>query len=272
MIANLPTETLLEMRRRLLANDWLGARAALVKAAKPRVLRSGGARRAASLDPIGARLRERLQALIDQHMPQVTKGGPLTLTDEARKLLLAAYAEAMRAGYDDSGADDAGWDDASAQQVAETRSNDISHWLVGLGAALLAGSISVAMADARLGTVASGLVYDYERGFMRGAVSQGEVTRTEWHSEADDASCGDCLGLNGQAWTGDEEHPYPGSSPFGGDIRCGPNCRCELWVTLVPASDAKAAVPDLTTMLVPDLLSLRERLAHDKRIDQVSTA
>jgi hypothetical protein len=263
----IPTLALVHVRYKLAAGDLLAARALLVeygdKAAKPRVLRSGGTRRAASLDPIVSRLRDGLQALIDQHMPQVTKSGPLTLTDQAKKLLLAAYQEAMRAGFDDSGASGDGWDDEAAEQAAQARSDDISHWLVGLGAALLAGSISGAMADARMGTVASGLVYDYEQGFMQGAQSQGEVTQSEWHSEADDASCDDCLALDGQTWTGDEEHPYPGSSPFGGDIRCGPNCRCELWVTLVPADDVTtAAMPDLTAMTVADLLRLRERLTH----------
>ena len=236
MIASLPTETLLEVRRRLAADDWLGARAALVKAAKPLVLRSGGARRAASLDPIVARLRSGLQALVDRHMPQVSKGGLLTLTDEAKKLLLAAYAEAMRAGWDDSGAEDAGWDDEQVATAAAKHGSLIADAIAALGASLLTGAVSAAMADARMGTYAASLNPVYEHGFASGVTSQGEVNRVTWHTMEDGVVCELCDERDGQTWTGDEEHPYPGDGGFGGPVCLGGwRCRCELYYELVPA-------------------------------------
>src|ERR1019366_5332929 len=78
----------------------------------------------------------------------------------------------------------------------------------------------------------------YQQGVAAGVADQGEVSQATWNSLDDGATCDDCSILNGQVWYGDEDHPYPGESPYGGYIACGQSCRCSIDYTLVPADQA----------------------------------
>ncbi len=232
-------------------------RGSTTKAAKIIVLRSGGKRRAASLDPIVARLRDGLQALIDEHMPQVAKGGPLTLTDEAKKLLLAAYAEAMRAGWDDSGAEDAGWDDEQVATAAAKHGSLIADAVAALGAALLTGAVSAAMADARMGTYAASLNPVYEQGFASGVRTQGEINRVTWRTQEDGVVCDLCDERDGKMWFGDDEHPYPGDGGFGGPV-------CEGgWNCFAPGTEVSGRfVSAMRSRYRGEIIELRTAAGH----------
>jgi hypothetical protein len=243
------------------------------KAASTRTLRSGGQRRADSLDPIVSRLKDRLQALIDQHMPS-QKGGPLTLSDQAQKLLYQAYLEAMKAGFDDTGADESGWDPEAVDQAAQSHAGIIGAAIAALGAALLSGSLSEAMADARMGGIASGLISGYESGFNSGVTSQGEVQTSTWRIGADDP-CDLCDERDGTVWQGDPPF-YPGDGWFGDEAtvcRGSVHCRCSVDYDIVLASEADTsdtediaaiATADLSRLSVAELLRLRARVLKER--------
>jgi hypothetical protein len=244
----IPTLALVHVRYKLVAGDLLGARELLVrysqdrpasvttKAAGTITLRSGGRQRSASLDPIIARTREQLQALVDEHVPAVKAANNpsvLHLSDKARAVLLAAITQAMRAGYDDSGADPVDWDDDEASTYAEQRSDWVSHLVAGLAAGLLAGSISAAMADARMGLTANGLITSYERGFFTGVQSQGTVQQSIWHATQDKDTCDLCSERDGTVYPGDPPY-WPGDGDFGdAAIVCRGSVNCFAPGTLV---------------------------------------
>jgi hypothetical protein len=253
----IPTLALVHVRYKLVAGDLLGARELLVrysqdrsasvttKAAGTITLRSGGRQRSASLDPIIVRTREQLQALVDEHVPAVKAANPsvLHLSDKARAVLLAAIAQAMRAGYNDSGADPVDWDDDEASTYAEQRSGWVSHLIAGLAAGLLAGGVSAAMADARMGLTANGLITSYERGFFTGVQSQGTVQQSTWHATQDKDTCDLCSERDGTVYPGDPPY-WPGDGDFGDAAivcRGSVNCRCEVEYEIVPADEAANA-------------------------------
>ena len=196
--------------------------ATVTKAGPATRLASGGKRRDTSLNPIVARTKAALQALAAEHK---TDPNPLVLSDSAKALLYSAYLESMQAGYDDSGADPEMWDEQDAEATADDKASSMLPWLIGLGALLMAGGLSDAMLDSRMGQYAATLNPVYEQGFAQGAGAQGTITSATWHTEEDGTVCDLCEERDGQVWYGDEEHPYPGDGGYGGDV-CdgGPNC------------------------------------------------
>jgi hypothetical protein len=170
----------------------------------------------------------------------------------------------MRAGYDDSGADPADWSDEDAATYAEKQSGWVSHLVAGLAAGLLAGGISAAMADARMGLTANGLISGYERGFFTGASSQGTVQQSTWHATQDKETCDLCSERDGTVYPGDPPY-WPGDGGFGDEAivcRGSVNCRCEVEYEVVPVDQASVDVPaDVAAMSLPDLLRLREYVA-----------
>lgn len=208
--------------QRMVKNDRPPSK--IQKAAATRTLRSGGAQRDASLNPIVARVREQLVALAQEHLPTVAKVSPLSLSDQAKKLIQQAYIEAYQVGFDDSGADEGDWDPEAAQAVADGQSSGLADLLLGLAGALLAGELSQAMADARMGQYAATLNPVYEQGFASGVTAQGQVSTATWHSEQDAEVCALCDERDGTVWYGDEDHPYPGEGTFGEVCEGAMNC------------------------------------------------
>jgi hypothetical protein len=174
--------------------------------------------------------------------PKIDKvGSPLTFVDRAAKLLQDAYAEAYTDGWDDSETDEDP-DDNDIDDVVKDVSGNLTGVLTRLAALTVGARITEAALAARLGNYLSSLYYAYELGFGTGLDTVAEVDRAEWVAEDDPATCPDCESLDGRTWVGDDRHPYPGESSFGGFPRCGPNCRCQLQYTLVTPD-----IPDVSS-------------------------
>ncbi len=119
-----------------------------------------------------------------------------------------------------------------------------SGFLDGLGALLAIGGLTAAAIDARMGLYAASLNPLYEQGFESGVGLQGTIAQATWHTSGDEGVCDLCDSRDGESWQGDEDHPYPGEGGFGEVCDGGPNCRCELWYELIPASEADVAPGD----------------------------
>jgi hypothetical protein len=140
--------------------------------------------------------------------------------------------------WDDSGDDTL---DDDGQEAVDGASDNIEDSLFGFGALLVGTQASIEQLDAWLGTYANTLNPLYEEGFQDGVQAGGEIEQATWVSETDGAVCEDCKNLNGMTWVGDEidaAMPHPGDSEFGGRTECGPNCRCSIDYTVVPADQA----------------------------------
>lgn len=234
--------------------------------------------------PVPPDQAEAIKAYLGAAFPtaKIAKGGssPLQFSAAALQALQDAYSQAYNDGFDD--ADPEGGteptDEGIQEAIDNASSSDLSNLLTSLAALTMGGTVSAAMLLARIRTYEASLYALYNLGFDDAIGRGGEVTQVEWVSVDDKFTCPDCADLDAQTWLKEEGHPYPGASPFGGPIRCGPNCRCELHYSLLEELPGEedylgdymsqdeeqasheyeaAALPDLTKMSLDELVALR---------------
>ncbi len=210
------------------------ARAQLLKAA-PKKVRSDR-KREHSIIPVIAKTAATLGVLASQ-----LRRGKLdqsTFVDHAGQALQDSYGDAYDAGFGDADGDGTLDDTAYRATTTQAAAGKQREFLIGLAAAVAAGSVSEAALSSRLDMYAQSVYPVYEAGFGSGLSSTGQVTEIVWHAEGDADTCEPCDGRDGQSYTPDTLPGYPGEL---GICDGGPRCRCVLEYTFTPAQEQEAA-------------------------------
>ncbi len=207
------------------------ARAQLTKA-DPTTVRSD-AKRDHSITPIVVKTAATLGVLASQL--RRGKIAQPAFVDQASASLQDGYGDAYDAGFGDSGGDGSLDDEAYKADVTQKAADKQREFLIGLAAAVAAGSVSEAALSSRLDMYAQSVYPTYEAGFGSGIASRGQVQSIIWHAEGDKNTCEPCASRAEKVYTPQTLPGYPGEL---GICDGGPHCRCFLEYTYAPAQEA----------------------------------